>query len=379
MKKIFSLVLALMMLVAAVTGCTQNAASQPEATSAANQPEATQAASSEATAAPAKVYDTLRVGMMPFGGNVPAQYAYDHGYFKELGLNVEFYQFANGAGINEALAAQQVDVGVSGLAMIFSLASGTCKMLAETNSSSGMGIYVRKDNPVLQHKGEVAGKPDMYGSADTIKGLKILGQLGTSSQYNVIGWVKQFGLTENDIEMVNIDLGTDLTAFEAGEGDAIAASRPYSFKLEADGYVCAASFEDATDTTLFDVIVARNEIVQSRHDEMVLFLQAYDKALEEIAANDDLRFTESMNYFKSQGRDYSEDDMRSEMTVNQYVTKAFMQQGDYSFGKAMINIGNFYCDGGKIEKDQLPNVAASFDASMVQEALGITFQVAQAG
>ena len=78
----------------------------------------------------AKEYDVLRVAMMPFGGNVPAQYAYDQGYFEELGLNVEFYQFANGAGINEALAAKEVDVGVSGLAMIFSLASGTCKMIA---------------------------------------------------------------------------------------------------------------------------------------------------------------------------------------------------------------------------------------------------------
>lgn len=373
MKKAITLFLALAMVLTMLAGC---APTEPVKTP--DAPVSTDAGTSPETQAPAKTYDTLRVGMMPFGGNVPARYAYDHGYFEELGLKIEFYQFANGAGINEALAAQQVDVGVSGLAMIFSLASGTCKMLSETNSSGGMGIYVRADNPVLQHKGEIAGKPDMYGSADTIRGLKILGQLGTSSQYNVIGWVKQFGLTENDIEMVNIDLGTDLTAFQAGEGDAIAASRPYSFKLEAEGYVCAAYFEDATDTTLFDVIVARNEIVEGRREELVLFLKAYYRALEEIAANDELRFTESMNYFKSQGREYSEDDMRSEMRVNQYVSTAYMQQQGYSFGKAMINIGNFYSEGGKIEASQLPNVAASFDASMLQEALGITFEVAKA-
>lgn len=69
------------------------------------------------------------------------------GYFEELGLNVEFYQFANGAGINEALAAKEVDVGVSGLAMIFSLASGTCKMIGESQVSSAMGVYVRPDSP----------------------------------------------------------------------------------------------------------------------------------------------------------------------------------------------------------------------------------------
>lgn len=380
MKKIIALLLVMAMFVPAMAGCAQNAATPTEATPAATQPAAQEPeAPAQEPAAPAKTYETLRVGMMPFGGNVPAQYALDKGYFEELGLKVEFFQFANGAGINEALAAQQVDVGVSGLAMIFSLASGTCKLLAETNSSGGMGIYVREGNPVLQNKGQIANKPNLYGSADTIKGQKILGQLGTSSQYNVIGWAQQFGLTENDVEMINIDLGTDLTAFKAGEGDAIAASRPYSFQLEAEGYICAASFEDATDTTLFDVIVARNEIVESRRDELVLFLKAYNKALEEIAVDDELRFTESMNYFKSQGRDYSEQDMRSEMRVNMYVTKAYMGREGYSFGKAMINIGDFYSAGGKIEASQLPNVAASFDASMLQEALGITLNVAQAG
>ncbi|MEG2041533.1 MAG: hypothetical protein RR068_10560 [Hafnia sp.] len=193
-----------------------------------------------------------------------------------------------------------------------------------------------------------------------------------------MGWVKQFGLTENDIEMVNIDLGTDLTAYKAGEGDAIAASRPYSFQLEEEGYVCAATFEDATDTTLFDVIVARNEVIDTRRDELVLFLKAYHQALEEIAASDDLRYSESMNYFKSQGRNYSEHDMRAEMKVNDYVTLAYMQQEGYTFGKAMINIGNFYSEGGKIEPSQLPNVAASFDASMLQDALGISINVAKA-
>lgn len=66
----------------------------------------------------------------------------DQGYFDELGLNVEFYMFSNGAGINEALAAQEVDVGVSGLAMIFSLASGTCKMLAEGQISSAIVLMI---------------------------------------------------------------------------------------------------------------------------------------------------------------------------------------------------------------------------------------------
>ena len=336
-KRVLAMMLCVAMTAALLAGCGGSGSSGSSSASSASSGEA------------AKTYGVLKVGMMPFGGNVPAQYAYDHGYFEELGLNVEFYQFANGAGINEALAAKEVDVGVSGLAMIFSLASGTCKMIAESNTSGAMGVYVRPDSPILDNAQEVNGAA-VYGSADTIKGITVLGQTGTSSQYNLDGWLGLFDLTEEDINFVNVGLGTDMTAFLSGEGDAI--------------------------TTLVDVIVARNEIVESRRDELVLFLQAYNKALEEIAADDDLRFNESLAYFKANGRDYSENDMRGEMGANKYVTKDYMTGSDYVFGKAMINIGQFYSECGQIEAENLPNVAASFDPSMLQDALGITFNVA---
>ena len=332
-------------------------------------------ASKEPSSEPQEKYDTLKIGMMPFGIGVPAQYAMDQGYFEELGLDVEFYMFANGAGINEALAAQEVDVGVSGLAMIFSLASGTCKLLADGQISSAMGIYVRPDSPILEHAQEVNGQT-IYGSADTIKGITVLGQTGTSSQYNLDGWLGMFGLTEADIEFVNVGLGTDMTAFQSGEGDAIAASRPYTFQLEAEGYVNAGNFEETTDTVLTDVIVARNEVVENNREELVLFLKAYEKALEEIAADEDLRYELSMEYFNGNGREYSEDSMRNEMKVNDYVTKAYMTDGSYRFGNCMIGIGEFYCENGQIEEANLPNVAASFEPSLLEEALGISVNVA---
>lgn len=322
-----------------------------------------------------KEYDVLKIGMMPFGIGAPAQYAMDQGYFEELGLNVEFYMFSNGAGINEALAAQEVDVGVSGLAMIFSLASGTCKMLAEGQISSAMGVYVRPDSPILEHAQEVDGQT-IYGSADTIRGITVLGQTGTSSQYNLDGWLGMFGLSESDVEFINVGLGTDLTAFLSGEGDAIAASRPYTFQLETEGCVNAGNFEETTDTVLTDVVVARNEIVENRRDELVLFMQAYEKALEELAADEDLRYEVSMAYFNGNGRAYSEDDMRNEMKVNDYITKAYMSADGYAFGNAMIRIGDFYCACGQIEEANLPNVAASFEPSILEEALGITLNVA---
>ncbi len=368
MKKKFLAALLALVMVISMAGCG-NSGSAPSSTPDPNP------STTPADAGAKKEYGVLKIGMMPFGINVPAQRAMDEGYFEELGLNVEFYMFANGAGINEALAAQEVDVGVSGLAMIFSLASGTCKMIAEGQVSSAMGVYVRPDSPILDHSQVVDGQT-IYGSADTIKGITVLGQTGTSSQYNLDGWLGMFGLTEADIEFVNVGLGTDLTAFVSGEGDAIAASRPYTFQLESEGYVNAGNFEQTTDTVLTDVIVARNEIVETRREELVLFLQAYERALEEVAGDEDLRYELSMKYFADNGRNYSENDMRNEMKVNDYVTTAYMTDSGYAYGNAMLRIGDFYTACGQIEEANLPNVAASFDPSIIQEALGITFNVA---
>lgn len=358
MKKFLCFAMVMVMVLTAFTGCGKKADTQT------NEGET-------------KKLQKLVVGMMPFGGNVPAKYAFDQKYFEAAGLDVEFVMFANGAGINEALAAEQVDMAVSGLAMVFSLASGTSTWIGETNNSGGMGIYVRPDSPILKTKGSIEGKPEMYGTAETIKGLKVLGQLGTSSQYNVICYARQFGLTEADVEMVNIDMGTDLQSFLAGEGDAFAASRPYSFQAEDEGYVCAATFEDATGIVLKDGIVARNDMLKSKRDEMVIFLREYYKAANELQKDGKLRYDVSKAYFEENGRTYSEDNMNDEIRVQNYITADTMKESGYLLGDAMLDISKFYSEGGKITKENLPNVPASFDTSLLKDALEIDVNAAK--
>lgn len=320
---------------------------------------------------------TLTVAMMPFGGNVPAQYAFDQGWFKEEGLNVKFVMLANGADINEALAAKKVDVAVSGLAMVMSLASGTCKWVAETNNSGGMGLYVREDSPVLKQKGQVKGKPNMYGSPDTLKGITILGQLGTSSQYAAEGWAKQFGLTGKDIKFVNVGLGTDLQTFIAGNGDGLSASRPFSFQAARKGFVEAASFEDATGISLNDGIVVRTEVLAQKKAAVEKFLKQYFRAAEALQNNAELRFTYSQSFFAKNGRTYSDDDMRAEIKCQHYILKKDITEPSYAFGEAMIKIGQFYSEAGKIEKEKVANIVKSFEPGLINSVLGINMKVAK--
>ena len=58
--------------------------------------------------------EPLRVGIMPSAVGAPVQYAQENGYFEEEGLTVETVIFQSGAPINEAIAAEQIDIAVSG-------------------------------------------------------------------------------------------------------------------------------------------------------------------------------------------------------------------------------------------------------------------------
>lgn len=84
--------------------------------------------------------DVLKVGTMALTMGVPVLYAQEQGYFEEAGLNVSIELFATGAPINEAIAAKQIDVAVSGFASVYSLANANCTWLADVNTTGGIAV-----------------------------------------------------------------------------------------------------------------------------------------------------------------------------------------------------------------------------------------------
>jgi len=321
-------------------------------------------------------FGKLKVGAIPFTVAVPLQYAYDKGYFEDEGLNIEIIMFSTGAPVNEAIAAERIDISVSGLASVFSLTTGSNKWIGEINSTGGMGIYVRPNSPLLSQKGKIPGKPNIYGSADLIKGMKFLGPLGTTSQFCTIRYVENFGLERTDIQQVSMEYGPAYQAFIGGNGDVLSASPPISYQAEAAGYIRAASFEDATDISLHDGIVVRNDVLEKRREEIVRFIRAIYKACDDLQ-DKNLRSKYSLEWFSKNAKQYSEEIMKREITDRDYFNKDLMLKSDYVFGKGMVGISAFFADSGMIEKSKLPNVVKSFDTSIIKDALGINIKVVQ--
>lgn len=370
MKKIFCVLITVVMVITMMAGCGSSNNAAPAASSQSQTD--TQGAAATTSEAPASTVNPipLKVGMMPSAVGAPVQYALENGYFKEEGVNIETVIFPSGAPINEAIAAKELDLACSGAATIFSLATGECKLIADVEASGGMGIWVRPDSDIMKVKGKVPNHPEIYGSAETIKGKTFLASLGTASQFNVLRYIEQFGLTDADVEIVHMEFGAAAQAFNAGEADAIATFAPYSSQVEAEGAVKCTTFEDATESALYDMCFARNAVIETRRDDLVKFMRAFNRAVEAMD-NDSLRTEFSMKWFEKEGRKYSAETMAQEIKDRPYVTKAVMSSSEYIFGKAMISYGKFNINIGKIEAEKLPYIEKCFDASIIEEALAI--------
>lgn len=371
MKKGIAVLMSLLMAGSLLAGCVPNENSAPAVTSAqpaGNEPDG----SSEETEVNTSDQKPLRVGTMAAAAGIAVKRAMDQGYFAEEGVNVEITIFATGAPINEAMAAGELDIGASGAASIFSLATGNSTLLFEQMSSGGMGIWVRPDSDILDTKGEIADAPEMYGSAGSLKGKKILCAAGTSSEYNVLRYVDQFGLTSGDVNIVYMDYGAAVQAFIAGEGDAIATMAPYSTQAEdAIGAKKCCTFEDATKSPLNDLVFCSNKLVETRREDVVKFMKALWRGVEDLQ-DDAVRRELSMQWFADNGRSYDDATMDQEIADRRFLTGEYLTSKDYVFGASVVPYAQFNVDIGNLTEDQLDEVTGSFDSTILSEVLGVT-------
>lgn len=310
-------------------------------------------------------FDVLKVGTMPLTCGIPVLYAEEKGYFKEAGLNVSLELFATGAPINEAIAAKQIDIAVSGFASVYSLANANCTWLADVNTTGGMGLYVRPDSPVAQ----CGEKDGMIGDTEAIKGLQVLEPLGTAVQYMTESYAEKFGLEPADMNQVNMEFASAYQAFTTGEGDAVAANPPYSYSLEEDNYVKLCSFEAATGVNMCDGCFARNEVVEKRSEEVQLFVDCLVRAMGDMK-DEKLRTEYTKKVYEDNAINCSDTDLAHEIEDRAYIDAEAMKDPEYKLGEAWVAITDFLVKAEKITAENAPNVAKSIDSTFVSKTTG---------
>jgi len=325
--------------------------------------------------------ETLNVGVQSNIISIPTVYAYEHGYYEELGLDVNLIMFPNGSPENEGLAAEQLDLASNGLASVYSMASGLCDWIGESDSgSSTLSIYMRPDCDALNYKGEIEGKPDMYGSAESLKGLRVLGPTSTMEQWAAASYFSQFGLEAGvDYEYLNMDRAAAAQAVLTGEGDVfVATDVDYANMMEQAGFVKVADCMDATGTNFNNGFLVRKDILEERYDDVVLFLRAMYKAAEELQ-DPELRNEFAYKYYSDNGKPATPEDVAYETEVRPFLTAEDLAADDFYLGSGALQVGEFFASIGTIEEDQVAIIEEAINPGPMRDAFGYDVKGATLG
>lgn len=355
MKKRVMSFLLLMILAFSAAGCSGGNGK--------NTTDTTEAAENEAgSSGETKASEPLVVGTMANSLGLPVHQAELQGYFKDAGLDVKIEIFATGAPINEAMAAGNLDVAVSGMASVYGLATGMYTYVGDgVITTGGEAIYARADSDIAK---AAENKNGLIGSKETLEGISVLGPLATTAHYQAIKYMEQYGIDVEDFNMVSMDYPQAYQAFITGEGDLIASKMPYTNQLEEQGYVKVSDMNMVSDSPIVDTIFVQNDAAADRGDDIELFLECYYRACEDLVNDEASRRELAMEWYAQEGINYSESDMDTEIQVKEYYTIDTVN-ADGKLGYFMIDIGEFFVGQDMISTDDFPKIEASINSIFI--------------
>lgn len=241
MKKIFALGLAIIMMFG-IVGCSSSSNTTSDT-----------ASTGEAAVMPADMpWDdieplsesvTLRVANLANATpHLPTYIAEQKGWLAAVGIEVESVLFTGGPAMMEAVGSW--DCGSTGIGgIITGVLNYDIKTLAVAARDEGgfQAFFARQDNPIVAAgtgNGEVA---ELYGDAESWKGQEILCAVGTTNQFLLYKTLTNFGLTLDDVTVINMESSASNTAFLTGQGDVAGMSGAVVFAEDKADYVMVSS------------------------------------------------------------------------------------------------------------------------------------------
>lgn len=158
--------------------------------------------------------EPLKIGYSDWPGWVAWEVALEKGWFKEEGIEVQFEWFDYVASM-DAFAAGQLD-GVG-------MTNGDTLVTGATGAKSVMILI----NDYSNGNDMVIGKPGIESVKD-LKGKKVGVEVGFVSHLMLLDALKANGMSESDVELVNVPTNETPQVLASGEVDAIVAWQPSS-------------------------------------------------------------------------------------------------------------------------------------------------------
>ena len=268
MKKLLSLAVALG-LALSLAACGGGTTTDESPATATDSPAASTETAAPESETPSYEPATVRVAYMPNLGSASSLFTAIHqGYFDEVGLTVEPFQFSAGPAEITAMASGEIDIAQIGHGAHSLCIQGDAAVFAFDQLSQADAV--------------VANKAKGIESAADLKGKTVAVATGTSSQIILQFVLQDAGLTEADINTVEMNVEGMTAALVSGQIDAAATWSPNTVTLAeamGDDYLVLGTNNDYTDQAAFpSSFICTSEYASANQDILVRFSQAILKA-----------------------------------------------------------------------------------------------------
>jgi len=217
---------------------------------------------------------TLTVGHDIWVGYAGFYVAQGKGFFKKHGLKIEDKVFPNPGDTMPALIGGHLDIAFSTLQNISyaKLTSGAdLKLIYLFDTSDGADAIVAKKS---------------IKSIKDLKGKTVAATLGEVNHMLLITALTENGMTQKDINFVNMNADDAGAAFVSGKVDAAVTWEPWVTKAKQSGGHVVFDSSMIPDTIL-DAVAANQKTLDSKRAEISAFLAAVDEGVSYLNANMD--------------------------------------------------------------------------------------------
>ena len=189
-------------------------------------------------------------------------------YEKQLGIKVKIVKFDSGKDVNTALAAGSIDASE----------------LGSNPTALGIGNGLNYD---VIYIGDIIGSAESLvvknnanvNSVSQLKGKKIAVPFAYTSHYSLLNALKQAGLKESDVKLLDLEPNDIHAAWKRGDIDAAYVWYPVLNNLVKDGKILTGSDKLAKQGIITaDLVVARRDFAKSNKNLVVRYIKALNQA-----------------------------------------------------------------------------------------------------
>lgn len=304
--------------------------------------------------------DLIRVSHHPYIHGLPTTVAIDNGLYEANGLKPEVTMYGGGAAQNEAIASDAWDVGTTGLAgAVVGCIGYDMKVIGATvYDGKTIDIWVRPGSDIASVKGQIADHPEVYGSAETWKGKKIICQGVSNCSLVLAKTLGLFGLTTKDVEVIDMTVAQSYPAFRAGEADVVALWAPFGYLAAEQGWVKVSSAE-AVGVDFYNLIIATDKAVKEKPELVKRWLKTYTEGVEIIRQNPDKAPQWLYDFSMDEGITTNLEDCKKEIALRPFPTvaeqKDLMNNGGIL--NMFLNFAQYMLDQGNISQRDYDKLA----------------------